>query len=149
MSIKIDYKKRYLRLAQHFSTWSLDPNTKVGCVITDYAHTKMLSYGYNHIPAKLSYKQNELLQNREEKHNAITHAELDAILKLGPTKDTNLRLYIYPILPCLKCMQMLIAFNNIIHIYLPKGHKIRNDLGHNAALRLTKDAGVLISEVEL
>ena len=68
---------RLIELAKTISTWSKDPSTKVGAVIVD-SNRRILSTGYNGFPKGI--KDDERLENRDEKLEMIVHAEINAIL---------------------------------------------------------------------
>ena len=72
---------RMLRLAKHISSWSKDPSTKVGCVITD-VQNRIMGIGYNGFPHGLADKN---LDDREHKYARTVHAEMNAILFMNPS----------------------------------------------------------------
>jgi dCMP deaminase len=97
------WNKRFLELAKLVSTWSKDPSTKVGAVITD-PKNRVVSLGYNGYPQGI---KDEGLENREEKYAKVLHGEVNAIL--FSNKDlTNCTIYVYPLLPCSSCMSLII-----------------------------------------
>lgn len=99
------WDKRFLELARLVSTWSKDPSTKVGAVITD-SNKKIISVGYNGLPPYVDDSP-EILNNREEKYKFIIHAEVNAVLTAA--KDlTGYTIYTYPFLTCTQCAAMVI-----------------------------------------
>jgi len=71
------WDKRFMELADHISSWSYDPNTKVGCVIVD-DRNRILSVGYNGFPRGVidaPYRY----QDRPTKHLFVAHAERNAL----------------------------------------------------------------------
>lgn len=96
---------RFLEMAKLISTWSKDPSTKVGSVITDKNH-KVVSIGYNGLPSSIPDYQS-ILENREEKYKFIIHAETNAILTAN-TSVKDCTVYTYPFLPCTNCASMVI-----------------------------------------
>lgn len=70
---------RMLLLAEHISTWSRDPSTKVGSVITAPDGKRILSTGFNGFPRGMS-DEPELYENRDEKYSRIIHSEVNALL---------------------------------------------------------------------
>lgn len=105
---------RFLELAKHISSWSKDPSTKVGAVITN--NNKIISIGYNGLPSNIPDYSIDIY-NREEKYKYIIHAETNAILTASnPVKGCTL--YTYPFLPCTNCASMVIqaGINRIVSI---------------------------------
>ena len=56
---------RFLELANHISSWSKDPSTKVGCIIVG-ADREIRSTGFNGFPRGIDDSE-ERLTDREEK----------------------------------------------------------------------------------
>lgn len=102
--MKTHWDKRFLDMAQLVSTWSKDPSTKVGAVITDW-HNRIVSIGYNGFPAGI--KDNERLEQREKKYEMIVHAEMNAIL-FSNRDLQECTLYTYPFEPCSRCASIII-----------------------------------------
>lgn len=100
--MKWDY--RFLDLAEFISSWSKDPSTKVGAVITD-TNNRIISVGYNGFPQDIT--DDDRLGNRDTKYKIIVHGEMNAILFANrPLKDCIL--YTYPFMPCPRCAGMII-----------------------------------------
>lgn len=102
------WDKRFLEMARLVSTWSKDPSTKVGAVITD-GQKKIISLGYNGLPQWVPDDQ-EILHNREEKYKFIIHAEVNAILQANTSSYDFIAgtIYTYPFLTCPQCAAMII-----------------------------------------
>ena len=95
---------RFLNLADFVSTWSKDPSTKVGSVITD-EYNRIVSVGYNGFPRGID--DDARLKNREEKYKMIVHAEMNAILTAA--RDlSGCTIYTTPFLPCSNCATHII-----------------------------------------
>jgi dCMP deaminase len=93
------WDRRFLDLAKCISSWSKDPSTQVGAVITN--GIKIVSLGYNGLPKGIPDLP-EILNNRQIKYQFIIHAEMNAVL----TAHTNLEgctIYTHPFLPCTRC----------------------------------------------
>lgn len=73
----MSWQDRFLSLAQHISSWSKDPSTKVGCVLIDQDR-RVLSVGYNGLPRGVD-DSDARLGNRSIKHMMIVHAEANAV----------------------------------------------------------------------
>lgn len=97
------WDRRFLQLAELISSWSKDPSTKVGAVITN--GNKIISLGYNGFPSKID--DDSRLLNREEKYKIIIHAERNAILFANQSLD-NCTIYTYPFMPCSSCASLII-----------------------------------------
>lgn len=100
--MKWDY--RFLDLAEFISSWSKDPSTKVGAVITDQ-NNRIISVGYNGFPQSII--DDDRLENREIKYKIIVHGEMNAILFANRSLQ-NCTLYTYPFMPCPRCASMII-----------------------------------------
>ncbi len=72
-----DWDARFLELARLVSTWSKDPSTQVGAVITRGKF--VVSLGFNGHPKGVTDSPGRL-ENREVKYRTIIHAEINAIL---------------------------------------------------------------------
>ena len=102
-SLKWDY--RFLDLAEFISSWSKDPSTKVGAVITD-CDNRIVSIGYNGFPKDI-HDYEEMLNDRETKYNMIVHGEMNAIL-FANRSLLDCTLYTYPFMPCPRCASIII-----------------------------------------
>lgn len=103
---KWDY--RFLRIARETSTWSKDPSSQIGAVVT--LDRRILSTGYNGIPASMK-DCSERLNNREEKYKHIVHAEMNAIYnatKNGISLSSG-TLYVYGLPVCSECAKGVIS----------------------------------------
>ena len=67
---------RFMELAKHISSWSKDPSTKTGAVITD-TRNRIVSMGFNGYPQNVPDTD---LHIRETKYAKVIHAEMNAIL---------------------------------------------------------------------
>jgi len=99
------WDKRFLGMAQFVSTWSKDPSTRVGAVITD-GNKKIVSLGYNGLPQWVEDNP-DILNNREEKYKYIIHAEVNAILQANRDVFAG-TIYTYPFLTCPQCAAMIV-----------------------------------------
>jgi dCMP deaminase len=99
------WDQRMLQLAEHVSTWSKDPSTKVGAVITRPDHT-IASVGFNGFPRGV-HDTDERLENRSTKYNLVVHAEINAILHAHEPVN-GYTLYVHPLFPCANCAGAII-----------------------------------------
>ena len=72
-----NWDEKYLILAEHISTWSKDPSTKIGAVAIG-TKGQVLSQGYNGFPRGIRDTV-ERLNSREEKYKYIVHAEMNVV----------------------------------------------------------------------
>ena len=103
--MKPHWHKRFIALAEHVSTWSRDPNRKVGAVIVRPDKT-VASLGFNGFPRGVADTQ-ERYDNREEKLEMVVHAEMNAILHAREPLH-GYSLYVWPFHPCARCAAAII-----------------------------------------
>ncbi|MES9972304.1 MAG: dCMP deaminase family protein, partial [Candidatus Thiodiazotropha sp.] len=90
-------------LAAYISSWSKDPSSQVGAVITD--GNRIVSLGYNGFAAGVEDKQ-ERLDDRDCKLNLTIHAEENAMI-FAKRDLTDCTVYVtHP--PCPRCASKLI-----------------------------------------
>ena len=71
-----NWAERFLQMAELVASWSKDPSTQVGAVITE--HNRIVSLGFNGYPHGIS--DSAETDNRELKLLKTLHAEENAIL---------------------------------------------------------------------
>lgn len=98
------WEHRVLRLAALTATWSKDPSTQVGAVITDGAN-RIVSQGYNGLPRGVS-DDPAVLADRDEKLRRTVHAEMNAVLFAGRSVEGCTIYVTHP--PCARCAAVLI-----------------------------------------
>lgn len=96
---------RFLRLAREIASWSKDPSTQVGAVITRPDRT-VASVGYNGFPRQMPDRVENLL-DRPQKYARTVHAEINALLHAGE-RISGYTLYTWPLLPCERCLVQLV-----------------------------------------
>lgn len=96
---------RMLELAQHISSWSLDPSTQVGAVVMRPDKT-VASLGYNGFP-RLVRDDSERLADRVVKYPMVVHAEANAIVCAREPLH-GMSIYTYPLPPCASCTGLII-----------------------------------------
>ena len=94
-----DWDTRFLELARLVSTWSKDPSTQVGAVITRGKF--VVSLGFNGHPKGVGDTAARL-ENREVKYRTIIHAEINAILTAKQDLE-GCTIYIWPFMPRSQC----------------------------------------------
>ena len=98
------WDNRFLDMAKLVATWSKDPSTKVGAVITD-DNNRVISLGYNGFPKNI--QDNDRLFDRETKYNIVVHAEANALMFASKSVE-GCTLYTWPFQPCSKCAALII-----------------------------------------
>ena len=127
-NLTLKWQIRGLTLAKNISTWSKDPSTQVGCLITDL-NNRPISWGYNGFPRNIR-DDNYRLNSRQIKSNYIIHAEVNAILNCRNIKDLkNSILYVYPCPPCNECAKIIsqVEIKKIVTTTAPKEMENRWD----------------------
>jgi len=99
---QIKWDLRFLNLASHVSTWSKDPSTQVGAVITDFK--EIVAVGYNGFPEDVDDRP-EWYEDRDTKLGLMVHGEINAkrFAEKAGRDLTGCTLYTYPFLPCKPC----------------------------------------------
>lgn len=96
---------KFLGLSEYIASWSKDPSTKVGAVITSH-NNEIVSIGYNGLPRKVQDTPDRL-NNRDVKYKMIVHAERNALL-FAKRDLTDCVIYTWPFGPCPVCAGMII-----------------------------------------
>ena len=133
---------RFLRLAQEVSTWSIDPSTKVGCVLI--RDRRVISTGYNGFPKNINDNFERLI-DRDKKYEITVHAEVNAVTTaaLHGVSTEGCSAYI-TFSPCSHCAAVLINAG-IKEVYVSGGSIIPDRWLPNliTASNLLAEAGVL------
>ena len=132
---------RFLRLAKEVSTWSIDPSTKVGCVLVK--NKRVISTGYNGFPRNISDNFDRLL-DREKKYEITVHAEVNAVTTAalhGVSTEGSIAYVSFS--PCSRCAAVLINAG-ISEVYVTGGSIIPDRWLSNfiTASTLLAEAGV-------
>jgi dCMP deaminase len=108
---------RMLQLACLVASWSKDPSTKCGAVITDSQH-RIISTGYNGLAQGIPDNES-VWDNREEKYEHVIHAEENTIIFAGHSLR-DCYIYTWPIAPCSRCASKIIQAG-ISRVVAPQG----------------------------
>lgn len=140
------WEERHLADARYISSYSQDPSTKVGAVITepynDWGGGKFIvSRGYNGFPQKIRDDE-ERLNNRELKYKYTIHGEMNALHFARPNL-TGCSLYTWPFQPCDKCAPHIIQ-RGIDKVYAPYSDEERWLDSFISAAEMFKEARVLL-----
>ena len=99
------WDRRFLEMAKLVASWSKDPSTQTGAVITD-ASRRVISVGFNGFPQGVKDLP-ERYSNRELKYKIIVHCERNAIL-FANRSLAGCTLYTWPFMSCTVCAAMVI-----------------------------------------
>ena len=140
---------RFIGLAQHISTWSKDPSTKVGCVVVG-ADREIRSTGFNGFPRGINDDE-ERLTDREKKYPLICHAEENAIMhaaRIGVSLKDSTAYVTWP--PCSRCSRSLIQAG-IREIVYPETGKIPERWIEDFTISdsMLNEAGVAVRTIKL
>jgi dCMP deaminase len=94
------WDERFLGLAQHVSTWSKDPRTKVGAVLVNETN-QVLSVGYNGFPRGV-FDLEARYEDRPTKLMFVAHAERNALDNAVDVKGATLYSTLFPCTDCAK-----------------------------------------------
>jgi dCMP deaminase len=87
------WDRRFLDMARLVSTWSKDPSTKVGAVVTDRLR-RVVGTGFNGFPRGVEDSE-ERYDDRDTKLKMVVHAELNALLQAGERARGG-TIYVFP-----------------------------------------------------
>lgn len=103
------WDKRMMDLARLVATWSKDPSTKVGAVVT--AGREILGIGYNGFPRAV-HDDEDRYNDRSIKYKLIVHAEVNALITAsahGRMRLAGCTLYTTKP-PCSECTKLLLQY---------------------------------------
>lgn len=131
---------RFFALAASVSSWSKDPERKVGAVVVD-GRRRIVSTGYNGFPRGVADTR-ERLRNVDLKRALTVHAELNAIAN-APTSLIGCALYTTRY-PCVECAKA-IAASGIGLVVAPKPEMIGSwKQSFELATTVLDEAGVTV-----
>jgi dCMP deaminase len=104
MKPSMKWDKRFLGLAHLVATWSKDPSTGVGAVITDDKN-RVVSVGYNGFARGVNDGE-AMLADRDERLRRTIHAEVNAVLFSQGSLEGCSLYCTHP--PCARCMSVVI-----------------------------------------
>lgn len=136
------WTKRFLDLAEHVSEWSIDPSTKVGCVIVD-EKKRVVSIGYNGFPRGVK-DDDDRYDDRKTKHLFVAHAERNA-LDNAPLSVEGCTLY-SPLLPCNECAKSIIQ-KGIAKVVSYRPNR-PDTFNWDITRKMFRESGVLLVELD-
>lgn len=137
------WDERYLGLAFHVASWSKDPSTKCGAVITK--NNRILSLGFNGIPAGLD--DEKYLSPRETKVACAIHAEVNAIFNANvPLADSTL--YVTGA-PCSNCAASIIQSGIKRVVMPPVDVEFAKRWNYHLSEQMFNEVGVEVVEIDV
>lgn len=134
---------RFLKLAEHIASWSKDPSTKTGAVITD--DRTIISVGYNGF-ARGVEDSADRLNNRELKYRMIVHCERNAIIFANRNLN-GCTIFTWPFMSCAPCAGMVIQ-SGITRVVAPVNDNPRWQEDFDIAKTMFAEAGVEVVLME-
>jgi dCMP deaminase len=124
MKNRPSFEEIALQTAKVWSLRSEDPYRKVGaCVLNEEG--RVLSVGYNGLPAKFNLKK-KFWNNRDERRKYMIHAEINALSLIK--KSDKPYLLACTLLPCSSCATSIISYGIKKVIYSEDYHLDKNSL---------------------
>lgn len=102
--MSVVWDERFMEMAGVVASWSKDPSTKVGCVITN-TRRQIVSTGFNGFPVGVD-DDPARYADRPTKYLMILHAEQNAVLQAGGDVRGGTAYVTHP--PCSQCAAVLI-----------------------------------------
>jgi len=141
-----NWDKKFLDAATLVASWSKDPSTKVGCVITDDDHNQ-LAGGFNGFPRGVA--DDHRLTDRETKLKLIVHAEANAVAAAARNGHSLKGSTAYVTLPpCTQCAALLIQAGVRRVVFLSGVKPSKWEADWVLAQGLLTEAGIEFEEVE-
>lgn len=137
-----NWDARFLELARLVSTWSKDPSTQVGAVITRGKF--VVSLGFNGHPKGVGDTP-ERLEIRENKYRTIIHAEINAILTAKQDLE-GCTIYLWPFMPCSQCGAAIVQ-SGIKRVVAPQADNDRWAESFKFTTEIFTEAGVELVEI--
>lgn len=96
----LKWDRRMLRLAEHVSSWSKDPSTKVGAILATPDNI-VVGMGYNGFARGVKDTPSRY-EDRDVKYKLVVHAEVNACVNAG-LQSFGTTLYVWPAFgfPCI------------------------------------------------
>lgn len=137
------WDKRYLDMCDLVASWSKDPSSKFGSVITD-KRNRVVSLGYNGF-AQGFEDTPERWNDRPFKYRHVIHAEEQAIL-FSKQDLTGCKLYVQ-MCPCSSCMSK-IAQSGIKHVVCRKpSEDYLSRWSIEEPLQVAEECGILVKQI--
>jgi dCMP deaminase len=114
-----------LEMAEQVASWSKDPSTQTGAVITD-PNSHIISVGYNGFAKGVKDTPNRYRQREKVKYPMVAHCETNAII-FAKRDLEGCTLYTVPFMSCATCAALVInaGIKRCVAPVLPKELKSR------------------------
>lgn len=134
------WDQRMLQVAETVATWSKDPDSAVGCVITT-EDRRYITWGFNGFPAGV--KDDGRLQDKVLKNSLMVHAEANAIVNArSSVEDCSL---FSTKAVCIDCAKLIIQAG-IARVVCPRPDQKSRWLDSNRrAKMLLREAGLEVT----
>ena len=134
------WDKRFIDLAKLVGSWSKDPSTQVGAVITDN-NNRIVSIGFNGFPQNVVDSEDRLV-DRESKYDIVVHAEANALMFANKSVE-GCTLYSWPFQPCSRCAGLIIQ-SGIKRVVSVKSSDERWKKNFRLARQLFDESGIIL-----
>jgi len=133
---------RFCELARYISSWSKDPNAKVGAVVFSKKGGN-ISIGYNGFPMGVEDSA-ERLTDKDTKLELVVHAEVNALIAAGARAEGSI-LYVWGKPVCARCAGPIIQAGIKRVVALAPGHTDSPwDKSGKTAHQMFLEAGIII-----
>jgi len=141
------WDRLFMDVATRYAEMSLDPSSKVGCVIAKGKF--QVSQGYNGLPRGIS-DTSERLNNRELKLALVLHSEENAMLWARKEDLIGATLYCTHV-PCSRCASKIIqvGIKKVIYKKPTQDFNARYADNIKLSLAILREAGVFTIECEI
>ena len=131
---------RFCELARHVSTWSKDPNAKVGAVVFCKKGGN-ITIGYNGFPMGVEDSADRLT-NQEVKLEFVVHAEVNALIAAGSRAEGAI-IYVWGKPVCARCAGPIIQAGIKKVVALAPGNSDSKwDISGQTAHKMFLEAGI-------
>lgn len=139
--ISAKWDRRFKRMAEFMSTWSQDPERRVGAVLVDADH-RILGLGYNGLPHGVTDLASRL-HDQKIRSLMTVHAEVNAVLNSQPSVTARATLY-STVFPCANCAGVIIQAG-ITRVVCPAPEMSSGwKASWEAAVDMFSEAGVVV-----
>ena len=141
---KNKWSVRFIEMAELVASWSKDPSSGVGAVIT--RGNIIISLGFNGF-AKGVKDTPERLENRDIKYKLVIHAEENAILHTQQDLSDCTIYCTHP--PCAGCASKIIQkkIKKVVFKKPTKDYLSRWGESHELSMTILKEAEIIVMEV--
>jgi len=142
METSTKWDLRFLNLAKEVASWSKDPPTQVGAIIT--RGKKVVSLGFNGFPSGIV--DDSRLDDRPTRLGMTIHAEPNAILQ-AKQDLSGCTIYVWPFMPCSDCA-LLVVQSGIKRVVAPRSDNPRWADSFTLSEEIFNEAGVFVQKMD-